>query len=417
MKRRTVVATAITAGVVLALGGGYAYSVATDRPLVGAAQARLAPLSVTVSASGTLVPARSAGVYPPAAGTLAKVTVSDGDAVRAGDPLAVVARGPLRLALAQARAAHTAARAQLEAVNNGVPGAIERTAANAALAAAQSQVSTARRNYASFRADYRDATAAERREMLPTLRTLRTAKATANASLQAARATLGKLSVAGRVALARQAASQSVTAARRALDIAQANLEAAELVAPFAGTVSFVGTVEKGSGVTPGMAVFTVVDPGRMEFDAAVNETDITQVETGQAATVSLDAFETAFTGTVAGVRARPETTSTGTVAFGVRLAFDAGEARLFQGMSGAADIVVESIPEALVVPIEAVLTSGDARTVLVLGADDVVHSRTVRVGASTDTEAQVLEGLAAGDRVVTTGASTLADGQRVRTR
>lgn len=417
MKRRTVVATAITVGVVLAVGGGYVYSVATDRPLVGAAEARLAPLSVTVSASGSLVAARSAGVYPPAVGTLAKVTVSDGDAVRSGELLAVVARGPLRLALAQARAAHTAARAQLEAVNDGVPGAIERSAANAALAAARSQVSTARRNYASFRADYRDASAAERRAMLPTLRTLRTAKWAANASLKAARAALDKLSVAGRVALARQAASRSVSAAARALDIAEANLEAAELVAPFAGTVSFTGTVEEGSGVTPGVAVFTVVDPGRMEFDAAVNETDITEVETDQAATVTLDAFDTAFSGTVTSVRARPETTSTGTVAFGVRVAFDAGEARLFQGMSGATDIVVESIPDALVVPIEAVLTSGDARTVLVLDADDVVNSRPVTVGASTDTEAQVLAGLTAGDRVVTTGASALADGQRVRTR
>ncbi len=417
MKRRTVLAGAITAGVVLALGGGYAYSVATDRPLVGTAAAAIAPLNVTVSASGALEPARTAGVYPASAGTLTKVRVEDGDAVTAGQSLALIAKGPLRLAVAQARAAFTSARAQSQAVENGVPAAIERSAAKAALAAARSQVSAASRNYRAFRADYADATKAERKAMRPTLRTLRTAKASANAALKAAQAGLKQLSAASRVSLARKAATRTVTATERALAIARDNLRAAELVAPFAGTVSFVGTVEKGSGVTPGMAVFSVVDPGRLEFEAAVNETDISQVEAGQAATVILDAFDTAFTGTVDSLRARPETTSTGAVAFGVRVSFDGGQARLLEGMSGSTDIVVESIPDALVVPIESVLTRGDARTVFVLGADDVVQSRVVRIGASTDTEVQVLEGVTAGDRVVTTGASALGEGQQVRTK
>jgi len=54
---------------------------------------------------------------------------------------------------------------------------------------------------------------------------------------------------------------------------------------------------------------------------------------------------------------------------------------------------------------------------VYVLGSDNVVHARTVTVGASTDISAQILSGLAAGDTVVTTGASALTDGQRVRTK
>ncbi len=154
MKRKTIVATSIGAAVVLALGGGYAYSASNNSPVVGVAQAAVAPLSVTASASGSLVAAHSAGVYPPAAGTVAKVLVADGDTVKAGDTLAVMATGPLKLAVAQARAALSAARAQGEAVSNGVPSAIDRSAASAALSAARSQVSTANLNYTSFRADY-----------------------------------------------------------------------------------------------------------------------------------------------------------------------------------------------------------------------------------------------------------------------
>ncbi|MBN9105317.1 MAG: efflux RND transporter periplasmic adaptor subunit [Propionibacteriaceae bacterium] len=417
MKRKTIVATGIAAAVVLALGGGYAWSAANNRPLVGVAQAAVAPLSVTVSASGSLVAAHSGGVYAPAAGTLASVKVHDGDTVAAGDVLAVLDTGSLKLAVAQARAAHSAALAQQAAVNNGVPTAVDRSAANAALSAARSQVSTAQKNYAAYLDDYNDATPDQQGGMRSTLRTLKTAKTTADAALKAAQSSLSQLSVAGRVGLARTAAAQSVTATSMALAKAQANLAAADLTAPFAGTVTVHGTVEAGAGVTPGVPVFTVVDPTRMEFEAQVAETDIAGVQKYQAATVTLDAFTDTFAGKVTRVQATPVTTTTGTVAFPVRISLDAGKARLFQGMSGSADIEVKSIPDALVVPVEAVLSSGDANTVFVLGADQVVHSRTVTVGASTDTSAQLLSGITAGETVVTTGASALTDGQTVRTK
>lgn len=417
MKRRTIIASGIGAAVVLALGGGYAWSAANNRPLVGVAQAAIAPLSVTVSASGSLAPAHSAGVYAPAAGTLASVAVHDGDTVAAGDTLAKLDTGTLKLAVAQARAAHSTALAQQAAVNNGVPTAIDRSAASAALSAARSQVSTASRNYSAYLDDYSNAPADQQHAMAATLRTLKTAKATASAALKTAESSLSKLSVAGRVGLARTAAAQSVTATSMALARAQANLAGAELTAPFSGTVTFHGTVEPGSGVTPGVPVFTVVDPGRMEFEAQVFESDIAAVEKAQSATVSLDAFTNTFPGKVTRVQASPVTTTTGSVAFPVRVSVDAGDARLFQGMSGSADIEVKSIPDALVVPVQSVLTNGDAKTVLVLGADDVVHTRPVSVGASTDTSAQILSGLTAGENVVTTGASTVADGQHVRTK
>jgi RND family efflux transporter MFP subunit len=413
MKRKTIVATSIGAAVVLALGGGYAYSASNNQPLVGVAQAAVAPLSVTASASGSLVAAHSAGVYPPASGTVARVLVADGDTVKAGDTLAEMATGPLRLAVFQARAALSSARAQGEAVSNGVPSAIDRSAASAALSAARSQVSTANLNYKSFRADY-DASISTERQML---RTLKTARTQASAALKAAQAALSRLSVASRVSLARTAASQGVTAASRALTLAEANLDRATLTAPFDGIVTIHGTVEKGSGLTPGVAAFTIVDPARMEFEAAVNETDIADVARDEAATVTLDAFAEGFTGKVVRVQASPETTSTGSVAFPVRISLEAGQSRLFQGMSGSVDIAVKSIPDALTVPIEAVLTRGATKSVLVLGPDNVVHARTVTVGASSDSSAQILSGLAAGDTVVTTGASALSDGQRVRTK
>ena len=53
-------------------------------------------------------------------------------------------------------------------------------------------------------------------------------------------------------------------------------------------------------------------------------------------------------------------------------------------------------------------------RQVFVVGADNTVRKQPVTVGAATETSVQILSGLARGDRVVTTGATGLADGQRV---
>ncbi|MGB7963570.1 MAG: efflux RND transporter periplasmic adaptor subunit [Propionicimonas sp.] len=419
MKKKAIVASGIAVAAVVALGGGYLWSIANNRTQVGAAVAVVAPMSITISASGSIVADRSTGIYPPTAGTLAAVRVRDGDAVAAGAELAVMAKGPLKLAVAQAGAAHTAARAQLEAVDNGVPGAIERAAADAALAAARSQVTTAAKNYTDYLDEYEDAATEDEQDLMrPTLRTLKTAKVQADAALKAAKAELSRLSTAARVTLARSSAQQAVGAASRALAEAEHHLAAAELTAPFAGLVSFDGVVEKGAGVTPGAAVMTLVDPDRLAFEASVYETDIALVAKGQPATISLDSFaESTFTGKVTRLKSTAQSTGSGTVAFGVTVSFKPGGARLFTGMTGSTDIEVEAIPDALTVPIESVLSDGRTRVVFVLApAADTVRRQEVTIGASTDTAAQVLSGLKAGDRVVTTGASTLVDGQRVRT-
>ncbi len=417
MKRKTVIAIGVATAVVVAIGGGVAYSAANNRPLVGVATVATTTVNVTASAPGKLVPAHSTGVYPPTSGTLAAVLVRDGAAVKAGEVLAQLETGPLKLAVAQAKAAYSQALAQSESVNNAVPSAAERSAANQAVSAAKSQADTASKNYADYLDAYNAATPADQATMVSTLRTLKSAKATADAAVKTASATVTKLSRASRVSRARSAASDAINAAAQALKQAQRNLADAQLTAPFDGTVTVAAAVEPGAGVTAGMPVFTVVDPTRMEFEAAVNETDIASIKTGQSASVTLDAFTDPFTGTVTAVQSAPQQTATGGVAFGVRISLQTGNSRLFQGMSGSVDITTNSIPDAIAIPVEAVVSTGSTKTVFVLDGNSVAHARTVTVGASTDTIVQIVSGLSVGDQVVTTGASALSDGQTVRTK
>ena len=352
MKRSTLIAGGVALALVLAAGSGYAYSLANGRTTVGTAQAAVEALSVTVSASGTVDAATQQGIHPTTAGTLASVTVRDGDQVAKGDTLATLDDRPLKLAVTQAESSLTAAKA--------------------ALTAARAQQKLVEDKYS------------------------------IKLEKQAAREAV-------------TSAEQAVATARDVLAQAKRDLAAATLTAPFAGVITVPDTTEPGTGVSPAASLMTLVDTSSVEFVAAVDESDIASVTVDQPASIVLDsAPDTPFTGTVVSVRTTPITTATGGIAFPVRIAFDPGTARVFLGMSGSADLTIQSIPDALTVPIESVITAGTDRHVFVIGTDGVAHATTVTIGAQTDTRAQVLTGLKAGDQVVTTGATTLTDGQRV---
>jgi len=352
MKRATLVTGGVVLALVLAAGGGFAYSAANSRTQISTAEVVTEPLSVTVSASGTVDAANSVGVFAPVATTLLGLAVADGDPVAKGDTLGELDAAPLRLAvtqaeasLAQARASLTAARAQRDLVDDKYSIRLEKDAAREAVTAAR----------------------------------------------------------------------LSVTAAERVLDRARRDLDHAALTAPIAGTVNLPATTEAGMGVGPGAALLWVVDAGDLEFVAAVDESDVAAVQAGKPATVTLDSYSgTPFSGEVTAVRVTPVTTGTGGIAFPARVAFDPGEARVFLGMSGSAELETTAIADAVTVPIESVLTEGSQRYVFTVDDQGIAHRVVVTVGAETDTRAQVLDGVQPGDRVATTGASLLSDGQRV---
>ena len=223
----------------------------------------------------------------------------------------------------------------------------------------------------------------------------------------------------------RQARDTAIHAAQLALDIAKANRDRADIKAPAAGIVQFASlslapglpplyTTASGSLVTAGLTLFTVVTPDSLRFDAAVDEADIAGVQVGQQATVTLDAFPgRPFTGTVEAIHPAATATSTGGVAFTTTIRLDAGDARLLAGMTGDTTIGTSSVPDALVVPVQAVSVGGGDRTVWRI-ADGVAHRVTVEIGPSTDTLTQVVAGLSAGDEVAMTNLTALTEGAGV---
>ncbi len=85
-------------------------------------------------------------------------------------------------------------------------------------------------------------------------------------------------------------------------------------------------------------------------------------------------------------------------------------------GMFARVTLRVARAPGALAVPRSALRTTPDGPVVVLVRADHKVHLQPVTPGLTTPSYVQILEGLEEGQQVVTMGASTLEEGQEVRT-
>ncbi|MCL4078198.1 efflux RND transporter periplasmic adaptor subunit [Coriobacteriia bacterium Es71-Z0120] len=473
---------------------------------VSVEKAARGPLEVTVSAAGSVAPGTKADIFPPAAGTLASIEVSEGQQVKAGDVIAVMDTRPLELQVAQAQAAYDAALAQADAVGQQQPSSADEKAASAAVTAAwsayqaaakqyelvssggvsdpaalqqaQTAVTLAQAAYDAAAAAY-DAYKASVYDPAPepkdptiveALEALESAKQQAADALAAAQANLAALTSAGanptavasakaardqawaayQAALAQQeklaradtrkarsSAAAGVEAARQALEYAAGVLERATLRAPIDGTVLFNsataalpasalggsgggaagGEPVVGSAVSPASAPFTVVALDDLTFEAQVDEADVVNVKPGMKATVVLDSLPgRSFATTVERIGTASVVTPTGGTAFPVVFRLANAKETVLLGMNGTAEIVVESLQDVLSVPIEAVLD--DAGTSYVYTVRDGKAKRVeVTTGRMTETRAEIVSGLTAGDEVIVGGLSSVKDGAAVKVK
>jgi HlyD family secretion protein len=407
---------------VVGVAGYFLSRSAGSGPVIKTAKVSRTSLKVTVSASGKISAGDRVDVYAPTQGTLAHVYVKDGQAVSAGDKLAKMDTVPLKAAVKQAQAAVRQAQAGVETLNNSTPTCLDDAAADAAVTAARADYNNAKDAYYAAK-------------KLPYTPSRDTSISLAYAAMKGAKAALLnaeaselKVDKNRNVDEQRGAADAAVTSAEAALDVAQANLDNATLVAPMDGTVFLnpVGTAgadgkaplpAAGVGVSPAAAPFSVVALGTSTFTAEVDEADIDRVKLGMIADVTLDAFpgET-FKTTVVHINPAAQPTATGGTIFQVELAMTDTGKTILLGMKGDATIQVSAVQGALTIPVEALFNQNGQNYVYKVAGTKLVQTN-ITVGATTDTEVEVVSGLNEGDVVALAGATQYSDGMTVRTQ
>jgi RND family efflux transporter MFP subunit len=207
--------------------------------------------------------------------------------------------------------------------------------------------------------------------------------------------------------LARAQNTQSVAR----LDELRINLANTVVVSPVNGFVAR-RSVDSGAFVGQNAPIVDVVDISRVRLVANIVEKDLKQIQTGDMTRVEVDAFPgEMFSGRIARV-APVLDPATRTAAIEVEIPNPGF--RLKPGMYARVTVTTDERKDALVVPTNAVVDYTGRRGVFVASADSTVSFRPVRIGIEESEHIEILEGVAEGDRVVTTGAGALRDGDRV---
>jgi RND family efflux transporter MFP subunit len=185
------------------------------------------------------------------------------------------------------------------------------------------------------------------------------------------------------------------------------------ITAPIAGFVVEKNVVA-GQMVDSGMKLYRLADIGVVWVYAQVYEQDLSAVQLGQEATMTLSYLpDRKFRGRVTYIY---PTVDEKTRTARVRMEFHNPGYFLKPGMFATVELVADVAPSALLVPDSAVLRSGQKNTVFIALPGGKFEARAVALGLQAqDDMDQVLGGLSDGERVVTSGQFMLDSESQLR--
>lgn len=366
-----------------------------------------------VTASGEIVATRFADVGSSVMGKVVRLSVREGDPVRAGDSLA-------RIDPVQAQSDRDAAYAEINVLR-------------AEEAAARDQIAVARSNLEEATArSVETATARERANTLHESGLLPAADrdsavAAADAAEAQVRASKAAITRAEQsLAAARYRVTQAEALATRARDV----LDRTEITAPIDGVVSRLG-VREGEMVVvgiqnqPGTILMTISDLSAVDAEVKVAEADVLRLRVGQPATVTLDAVPgVTFAGRIVeiGTSALP-VQGAGAAAREFRVVIRLDDGRdLRPGMTCDAEILADERRDTVTVPLQAVvlrsvLPEESEQTGVFVLEQDIVVFHPVKTGIIGGLAIEVV-GVEPGTSIVTgpfQTLRTLQNGDRVQ--
>lgn len=209
---------------------------------------------------------------------------------------------------------------------------------------------------------------------------------------------------------AQETAASNAQVAEARLKLAQARLSKMQIVAPFDGVVGIRG-VSLGDYVKDGTDLVNVEDVRNLKVDFRLPERSLSQIQVGQSIEVVADALPNErWQGQIEAVNPRIDANGRSVE---LRARLDNASGRLRPGMFVRVRVIVGE-RNGLMVPEEAIVPQGEEFYVyrVVEGAARRVP---VKIGVRRAAQVEIVQGVAAGDQVVTAGMRLSRDGQPVR--
>jgi HlyD family secretion protein len=228
----------------------------------------------------------------------------------------------------------------------------------------------------------------------------------------------------------------SVVSAEASLKEANESLAKTSIYAPMTGTISMLlvelGERVAGTNLMAGTDIMRVADLSKMEAQVEVNENDIVRVSVGDTANIEVDAYlDHKFKGVVTEIANSAKTTGVSAdqvTNFDVKIRVLpdseeklAGKYSLRPGMSATVDILTETKPGIITVPIQAVttrtdttsnskkVTDADVRTLVFTTDGKYVFAKDVKTGIQDNNYIEITSGLTDSTKVISAPFSAIS--------
>ncbi len=199
--------------------------------------------------------------------------------------------------------------------------------------------------------------------------------------------------------------------AKAAQESARLALTNSYLIAPESGLISNLNVVA-GQFINPGQPVATITDASSLVLKTGVGESQIGKLKKGQPVQISYPNSDRKFNGTIRGFGIRP---LANTATYPVEIVVSPN-GFLIPGMVVSARILTARLNDLLYTPITNIVKEFDRNYVYVVNGNKA-EKRAVELGRIIGENVELLSGVQAGEKIVTTGAETLEDGILVTVR
>jgi RND family efflux transporter MFP subunit len=192
--------------------------------------------------------------------------------------------------------------------------------------------------------------------------------------------------------------------------IAEVQLKRCYIRSSISGIVNEL-PAKKGLYLAVGDPVATVLDIERLKVNVGIPETDVDAVRKITTFEITIEALANKkITGTKYFLAIAPESRAQ---VYRLELEVENKSEEILPGMFARVEIIKQEFPDALAIPLYAVI-SRDKKHYVYLEEDNVVKFRKVTLGILDGWQIQITEGLKPGEKVIVVGQRSVDEGQKV---
>lgn len=205
----------------------------------------------------------------------------------------------------------------------------------------------------------------------------------------------------------------SRTNAQYDFESAEIRLAKMNISAPFSGVIVELPYYTKGTRVTSGQPMVSLMSYDKMYVDINLPEKSISEVKLGHEALITnYTIAEDTLVGTVSELSPM---ISSETRTFSGKLLVNNPDLKLRPGMFVKADIITAKKDSVIVIPKNIILSGNRGKYVFVVERNSAADDRQIVTGIENKDYVEVVEGLSVNDRLIIKGFETLRDNSKVK--